>query len=149
PTVVGWRSDRGWRNVDHLHHGSPDFADGAEKYEGGMVNFPSLYAMGEAVQMILEIGPEQIEQRVLESAEKCAEILEAAGGEITYRGSPILAARFEGVDAPTLAQGLKKDGVFVSARHGRLRVSTHFYNNSDDLQRLREGLHKQISGAKI
>ncbi|MBC8167934.1 MAG: aminotransferase class V-fold PLP-dependent enzyme, partial [Bryobacteraceae bacterium] len=40
PTVVGWRSDRGWRNVDHLHHGSPDFADGAEKYEGGMVNFP-------------------------------------------------------------------------------------------------------------
>lgn len=37
PAVVGWRSDRRWRQVDHLHHGEPEFADSAEKYEGGFL----------------------------------------------------------------------------------------------------------------
>ena len=39
PNVIGWRSDRRWRDVDQLHHGAPEFVDAAEKYEGGMLNF--------------------------------------------------------------------------------------------------------------
>ena len=46
PSVVGWRSHEDWRRVDSLHHGAPVFVEAAEKYEGGMLNFPSLYAMG-------------------------------------------------------------------------------------------------------
>jgi selenocysteine lyase/cysteine desulfurase len=30
--------------------------------------------------------------------------------------------------------------VLVAARHGNLRVSPHFYNNDQDLERLREAL---------
>jgi selenocysteine lyase/cysteine desulfurase len=46
-----------------LIHGAPQFSDTAGKYEGGMPNFPSLYAMGASIEMILEIGPEEIEAR--------------------------------------------------------------------------------------
>jgi len=68
PAVVGWRSHRDWRNVDNLHHGTPEFAESAEKYEGGILPFSVLYAMGGSLELILEIGPEVIEKRVLELA---------------------------------------------------------------------------------
>ncbi len=31
PNVVGWRSDKRWREVDNLHHARPEFKDAAEK----------------------------------------------------------------------------------------------------------------------
>ena len=37
PAVIGWRSHRDWRNHENLHHGAPEFAAEAEKYEGGML----------------------------------------------------------------------------------------------------------------
>lgn len=139
PNVVGWRSHKDWRNVDALHEGAPEFVSGAEKYEGGMLNFPSLYGMGASIEMMLELGPEQIEERVLLLAEECARVLEESGGEVEHRGSPIVTARFSG-DASELSRRLKERRIMVSARHGRLRVSSHFYNNQEDLQRLREAL---------
>ncbi|MES1262618.1 MAG: aminotransferase class V-fold PLP-dependent enzyme, partial [Acidobacteriota bacterium] len=68
PAVIGWRSDRGWRSVDDLNHGAPEFPAAAERYEGGMLNFPSLYGMAEAIRAFLELGPDRIEKRVLDLA---------------------------------------------------------------------------------
>ena len=140
PNVIGWRSHKDWRRVDSLHHGAPEFVDAAEKYEGGMLNFPSLYAMGASLQMMLELGPDRIEARVLDLARQCAHVLESAGGQIEHRGSGIVTARFPDRDASALARSLEEHRILVSARHGRLRVSTHFYNNEEDLGRLREVL---------
>jgi cysteine desulfurase / selenocysteine lyase len=140
PNVVGWRSHKDWRRVDSLHHGAPEFVDAAEKYEGGMLNFPSLYAMGASVDMMLELGPTQIETRVLDLAEKCARVLEGAGGQIEHRGSPILLARFPDRNVSHLSKALRDQRIVVSARHGRLRVSTHFYNDDGDLEQLRQAL---------
>ena len=53
-TVVGWRSDRDWRSVDALNHGEPVFAQTAEKYEGGMLPFPSIYGMGAVIDLMLQ-----------------------------------------------------------------------------------------------
>jgi selenocysteine lyase/cysteine desulfurase len=141
PSVIGWRSDRGWREVNSLHHGSPRFADAAERYEGGMLNFPSLYAMGASVDMMLELGPAEIETRVLELASRCEQILTEAGATVEHSGSPVLAAHFpEGEDVARIGQALRDERVLVSARHGRLRVSLHFYNNEADLQRFAQVL---------
>ncbi|HBY64715.1 MAG TPA: hypothetical protein DEH78_33255 [Solibacterales bacterium] len=140
PNVVGWRSDKRWRQVDHLHHGVPEFLDAAEKYEGGMLPFPCLYAMGASLEMLLEIGADVVERRVLELAAKLRAVLESKGGQIQHLGSPILAARFEGRDASALARELQAQRILVSARHGNLRVSVHLYNNEEDLERLRRAL---------
>jgi cysteine desulfurase / selenocysteine lyase len=136
PNVIGWRSDRDWRRVDSLNHGAPVFVDKAEKYEGGMLIFPMVYAMGASVGMMLEIGPREIEQRVLALSALACEALRGCGGTIVHEGSPIIAARFEGRDASLLARALKEQRIQVSARHGNLRVSVHFYNNEGDISRL-------------
>ncbi len=78
-TVVGWRSDRTWRSVDCLNHGEPVFAETAEKYEGGMLPFPSIYAMGAAIDMMLQAGPAAIEARVLDLAGQARAMLSRAG----------------------------------------------------------------------
>jgi len=39
-----------------------------------------------------------------------------------------------------LARSLKERRILVSARHGRLRVSPHFYNDEADLETLRKAL---------
>ena len=49
-----------------------------------------------------------------------------------------------GSDASLLACELKSRRVLVSARHGNLRVSTHFYNSENDLDRLREELQRVL-----
>jgi cysteine desulfurase/selenocysteine lyase len=145
PYVVGWRSDRNWRDVDHLRHGAPEFGDTAEKYEGGMLAHSLLYAMEESIWMMLEIGPEEIERRVLSLAATARRALTELGGEIgegPLFDSPILSARFDGCDASEVAGRLKARRVLVSARQGRLRVSTHFYNNENDIDRLAEELKR-------
>ena len=144
PTVIGWRSHTTWRDVNQLHHGTPEFAELAERYEGGMLNFPSLYAMGASIDMMLELGPERIEARVLELAAKCESMLRDRGATVEHSGSAVLAARFPGVDVGALGTRLKEQRILVSARHGRLRVSVHFYNNEDDIARLGEALRTLI-----
>ncbi len=141
PSVIGWRSDAGWRNVDNLHHGAPEPSAAAEKYECGMLAFPSLYGMKASVEMLLEIGPEAIERRVLGLAEYTRAALRGLGAQLPadespYFNSGITAARLEGADASALARELKNRCVQISARHGFLRISTHFYNNEQDVDRL-------------
>lgn len=148
PMAVGWRSHFDWRNVDNLHHGEPSFKESAEKYEGGMLPSSLLYALEAVVDLMLEAGPERIEARVLELAQDAEAVLERHGGVVLYRGSGIISARFAEWDAPALARALFQQGVHVSARHGLLRVSTHFYNDRADLERLSAGLEPVRTSAQ-
>ena len=133
---VGWRSHKTWRNVDNLHHGVPEFTASAEKYEGGGLPFALLYALEQSVEMMLEIGPDLIEQRVFQLTESVKDRLRELGAEISDTGSQIVAAKFPGVDPSHLAVKLKKRNVNVAARHGFLRISPHFYNDNNDLEQL-------------
>jgi cysteine desulfurase / selenocysteine lyase len=143
PMMVGWRSHKTWRNVDNLHHGVPEFADTAEKYEGGGLPFALLYALEQSVEMMHEIGPAVIEERVIELAQSTRERLRELGASIND-GSQIVAAQFPGVDPSHLARELKSKRVNVAARHGFLRVSPHFYNNHEDLEQLCEAIKPLI-----
>lgn len=140
PAVIGWRSDRGWRCVDELNHGAPEFPEGAERYEGGMLNFPSLYGMAESVRMFLEIGPDRVEKRVLELAAQAADILRRSGAAIRCEGTNIVAAHWPERDASELARTMAERRIIVAARHGNLRVSPHFYNDESDLAALAESI---------
>ena len=140
PTTIGWRSDRNWRSVDTLRHGSPQFAESAERYEGGMLNFPSLYAMAESIRMNLEIGPDIVERRVLELSAATAAVLKQTGAAILHEGGNILAAHWPDRDASALARKLREQRIIVAARHGNLRVSPHFYNDESDLEKLAAAL---------
>jgi cysteine desulfurase / selenocysteine lyase len=134
PNVVGWRSHRNWRNVDNLHHGVPELLSSAEKYEGGGLSFGLLYGMEASLDLILEIGSDVVEQRVLDLAAKTREMLRGHGATVADCGSPVLAARFERHDVSALVRSLTEQRVLVAARRGSLRVSAHVYNNEQDLE---------------
>jgi cysteine desulfurase/selenocysteine lyase len=140
PSVIGWRSDIGWRSVDELHQGGQRMPEAAEKYEGGMLNFPSIYGAGESIRMILELGPERIERRVLELAGLAADMLRQSGASVLHGNTHIVAAHWPDRDASALAKTLQEQRIVVAARHGNLRVSPHFYNSEADLERLRIAL---------
>jgi cysteine desulfurase / selenocysteine lyase len=140
PSVIGWRSDVGWRSVDELHHGPHRMPETAEKYEGGMLNFPSIYGAAESIRMMLELGPECIEKRVLELAEMSADMLRRLGASIANDHTHIVAAHWPDRDASGLAKKLQDQRIIVAARHGNLRVSPHFYNNEADIEKLRLAL---------
>jgi selenocysteine lyase/cysteine desulfurase len=145
PNIVGWRSDYDWRNVNNLHHGRPRPSSRAEKYEGGMPAMPLLYALEASVNLQLELGPENIEHRVMYLTSQLRAILTDAGATVPDYGSQIVTARFPDIDASALSCRLEARDVNVSARHGALRVSAHFYNNDDDLARFREILREELT----
>jgi selenocysteine lyase/cysteine desulfurase len=143
PNIIGWRSHHDWRNVDRLHSGTPDFKDAAEKYEGGGLPFHLLYAMEASVDWMLEIGPEAIERRVMQLAASARSMLRGLGAQVDDTGSQIVIAGFPALatfDASRTARALREQNVVVAARHGRLRVSPHFYNDDEDLKRLESAL---------
>ncbi len=144
PNAIGWRTHRDWRNVDNLHHGSPELTDTAEKYEGGNLASALLCALEASVDLMLEIGPERIEERVLGLAQKTRAILREHGAVVEDFASPIVAARFDGCDVSALARALKEQKVLVAARRGHLRVSPHFYNNDQDLGTLSAALRRVL-----
>lgn len=145
PSVFSWRSHKDWRRVDALYHGPPELPAEAQKYEGGLQNFSGIYAMGAVLEMLLRLGLDQIEARIVHLAELGREVLRRAGAvllsdRLPHYNSPILAAQFPGADVVKLAGRLRDNRVVVSARHGYLRVSPHFFNNEEDLGRLEEVL---------
>jgi cysteine desulfurase / selenocysteine lyase len=140
PATVGWRSDRNWRDFAMLNHGAAEFVEAAEKYEGGMLPFAPLYGMAESVALMLELGPDKIEARVLELAGLFRETLSEFGATIAHEDTPILAALFPDRVAGELVTELKSRRILTAARHGRLRISPHFYNDITDLEKLRSVL---------
>ncbi len=130
PQVIGWRSDAGWRDMQNLRQSDPVYADAAEKYEGGMLAFPSLYGLRESLTMMEEIGAAEIEKRTLSLAKAC-------GGD---GRSPIVIRDLTGRDPAELAEHLQRNRIVVSARGGKLRVSPHFYNNEADVSKLMDAI---------
>ena len=145
PNIIGWRSHHDWRNVNNLHHGSPVFSPKAEKYEGGGLPNALLYAMEASVNLMLEVGPERIEQRVLYLSASVRDRLRKLGAEADDTGSQIVSARFPDHDLLHLIAALKHQRILVAARHGHVRISPHFYNNEQDLDQLVQAVAANLS----
>jgi len=147
PNVLGWRSDQDWRSVEVLHHGRPRFAESAEKYEGGMLPFPSLYAMRASAKLMEEIGLDNIEARVLALADTIRNEICRLGGESIKMSagalpSQIVLMRLPNLDSSLLAKQLEAEKIHVSARRGYIRISPHFYNNEADVYALIRALQR-------
>ncbi len=147
---VGWNSVVGSYNEPRC----PAFTlkQDATRWEGGSYNMAGILAFGASVSLFLEIGIEEVERRVLDRAAVVVDLATEAGwracGRVrTADCSGIVALEHPHVDPRAAAAALRSAGVVVSCRRGRLRVSPHFYNDDDDLDRLRNGLAACVSRA--
>ena len=134
--VVGWNSARAPYDLvyDRL-----DITSDARAVEAGNPLFPGIIALGAALSLIEEIGVENIAARNAELTDYLRTRLDAAGYSIASpRGASSRSAiTLIAMDDPDgVAARLQERGVFTSARAGKLRLSLHYYNNEDDIDRL-------------
>ena len=139
PVMAGWRSvvDRD----NYFKYDSP-LRDGGERYEAGSPNFAGLLGMEAAIELLLSAGMEEIEARILSLTDYLISGLQAKGCTIDTpiadrrERSGIVSFCHQAVDSAELCRRLEAAGVIVSLRGNLIRVSPHFYNTEDELDRL-------------
>ena len=142
PRVVGWRSMTDNLDFDRYHY---ELQPGAGRFEEGTPNTPGIFALGAAIDLLLELGVAAIGERVLELTDRLCAALAARGAEIASPRAPgqasgIVAFRLPDEPPGRTAARLRAAGVFVVERRGCVRASPHFYNSPADLDRLVDAL---------
>jgi len=144
PTYVGHFATRDFDASDLSGYFLPGV--GATRYEGGTVYWPVLAGMHEALRWLdQDVGWEWIYAQTAAMTRRCREILSSVPGvTITSPEQHVALTAFHlaGRDAEATAAALSERRVIVRTLHHTpwLRASTGFFNNDEDLVRLRDGL---------
>jgi selenocysteine lyase/cysteine desulfurase len=113
-------------------------AAGARRFESGFPNLVGIAGLGAALALGERIGRPAIHRRIAELVQRTVELLQAAGLEVhgpTHGGERAGIVSFEVPgSAERLFRRLDREGVSLSARDGRLRISPHVYNSETDLE---------------
>lgn len=142
PSVVGWMSVT---NPDDYLDYRMEYRDGALRYECGTLNTAGVYGLGGAIDLFLEVGPERIEEHLLDLASRLTDGLKekgytVAGSARSEERSQIVTCSHERYSAIELYELLDSQRIVTAARVGRLRISPHFYNTREEINRLIEAL---------
>ncbi len=138
PRVVGWRSVVENWNFDDYHL---ELQPSAGRFEEGTPNTAGVFALGAALDLLLELSVEAVAARVLGLTDHLVRALHDRGAEILSPRGPGEASgivSFTWRDEPPArtVKRLRERGVFTVARRGGVRASPHFYNDESDLERL-------------
>jgi selenocysteine lyase/cysteine desulfurase len=146
PVIVGARSVAG---NDYFTY-DLTFAPGARRFEESVVSVLTTAAFGAALDLLLEVGPEVIEERVLNLAARLAEGLAASGCEIVEpwprtraESSGIVSFRKPGTKPQTVLRDLSAAHVIARIHRDFVRLSPHFYNTEDEVDRVLDVLAQE------
>jgi selenocysteine lyase/cysteine desulfurase len=120
--------------------------DAAAGVELGCPHFAGIFSLGASLDLIAELGIENIQSRVLEVNRYLTEQLATNGWKVL---SPIAnensrsAETLVAADNPeALTRHLLKRGVIVTEKPQGVRVATHFFNSEDDIDKLIEAMNE-------
>jgi selenocysteine lyase/cysteine desulfurase len=128
------------------------FPPDGRRYEAGTPNFLGLAGMQAALELLLEVGVENIAAELLRKRAWLVPALQQKGWTVLQADAPPLNASgiitfyragAEPADLAGLFQKLRAAGIEMSLRGDRagrqyLRISAHFYNTDDELRRTLE-----------
>jgi selenocysteine lyase/cysteine desulfurase len=134
----------GWTNFAHYaDYASRDMTlrPDAGRYESGTLNTIGCYGLRAALELLIEIGVENIAPAVQALGDRIRAGAEEAGYEClgprsAETGAGIVAIKHATIDSLLIVRQLKEKGISVTARQGWVRISPHFYNSPDDIERL-------------
>jgi len=142
PELVGWNSVQRSFDFDHIHW---EPRPTAARFEGGSSNMVGLSGLGASLNFLADLGlsstASPLAEQVLDFIAVARQELEAVGAECfgpsdrTHQ-SGILSFDLPGKKLQSIRQRCMEQGVVLSFRAGRLRISPHAYNNRQDLDRL-------------
>jgi selenocysteine lyase/cysteine desulfurase len=144
PRVVGADSVVG---LDQYFEPKLEFAPTARRYEESVISMLDTAALGSALDLLLEVGTDVIEERVLDLAARLAGGLAARGYEVVEpwprsraESSGIVSFRKPGATHQEVLRDLNAARVIARTHRDFVRLSPHFYNTEDEIDRVLEVL---------
>jgi len=149
PPFVGWASVKQeiFETVDFWDIWSLRLSDTASRFEVGSPGFISFIGTMEALKLLLEFGVENVQRRILKLTDRLIEVAKDLGLKLQTPEEPQCRAGIVNfkIDKPKeLAETLRQKGIVASARASGLRVSPHFYNTEEEIDKLMEEVRKWL-----
>ena len=135
PSIVGWKSVE---NEFEFERPELRFKKTAQRFEEGSQNVMGILGLGAAIELLLDVGIETVQDRVQGLGDMIIREAMARGfivltpNERAERGGIITVKG--NFDPVMYCDVLKKQGIIVNARAGGLRVSPHFYTIEEEIQ---------------
>ncbi len=131
-------------NFTDLFHYELPFFDNARRFEMGTYPYAHVFAMNEALKLIMSLGVKQIQQHNHELLDILIEYLQKSGYYFVVSSlepkhrSAILS--FSCPEPREVYKKIVKSGIVASFREGAIRISVHLFNDRSDILRLTDAL---------
>ena len=139
PTLVGWISVKTpWDFEDREQSLKPN----ALAWESGTGPASLFYGMEQSLKLLIEAGPDNIDNHLLGLSDLLCELLAGKDYNIISSRRPeersaiVCIKHRGGMHCTEISEQLEKENIIVSPRGDRLRISPHFYNNEADIEHL-------------
>jgi kynureninase len=149
PAVVGWF---GTKQPFDFDRSGLALRDDARRFETGTYALPQAWTTASSLEMVLEIGVDQIRARNQELTRRIIEMADVRGLELlsprddSRRGGLVRLRVPGGVEgAKALLKNLFDKDVVFDQRGDAVRISPHFFNNEADIDRAFAELDDAIS----
>ncbi|HTR22095.1 MAG TPA: aminotransferase class V-fold PLP-dependent enzyme [Gemmatimonadales bacterium] len=143
PAVMGWMAFEGTDDFTRLTEYNPTFRADARRFEMVTLPFQDFYGMTQSVELLLEIGIPEIAEvtrslhdPVLRWADRRG-IRVSSPREERHRSAIVCLAPERAVEA---YHAIKRAKVVCSLREGAIRLSPHFYNTVEEMEKVVEVL---------
>jgi cysteine desulfurase / selenocysteine lyase len=131
----------GWSSTGSIDFDAPEMVlhPDARRFEPGTPTTIALFGLHAALGLLEDVGNEVIAERVLALAEYTRDEVMQRGWAVYGQPEPsersgIVAFTIKGDPKRVGAEALER-GIMLTARSGRLRLSPHFYNTTDEIDR--------------
>lgn len=147
--------ENGWTNIERKGKfiDCPlDLMPDARRFEAGSLNTSGIYGLRAAIDLLLEIGVNDIAEETTRIAALLADRLDDIGWRVATP-RPIRSGIVAAVPPPGETSLLKwhrlleENGIVCAPREGMIRFSPHFYNMESEIDRVIEVLRGAAEGA--
>jgi cysteine desulfurase / selenocysteine lyase len=139
---IGWKSVENPFDLDRILAFEMRFPASAKRFEPSFQPLPQVFGLGATLDLFLEAGIDAIEKRVVSLARRLVAGLrekgyEVVGPQASETRSPIISVAVRSEDErERIQRGLRESRTTCAVRESRVRLSPHFYNTEEEIDRL-------------
>ncbi len=143
PAMPGWMAFEGTDDFSRLTEYNPNFRADARRFEMITLPFQDFYGFTQSVELLLEVGIAGIAEVTRSLHESLLRWADVTGIRVVsprddrHRSAIICVAPMRAVEA---YHAFKRAHVVCSLREGAIRLSPHFYNTAEEMERVIEVL---------